>query len=185
MGPVTQESARPLRAVIFVFSVILVVGVAAWFLRPQDDVREQGGVAALNEPFPGLQGESLIGPPIDTDHIDWSVLVINVWASWCTPCRREQPALLRVQDATRDRGVTFLGVDYQDDRAAATRWVEEQYEVDYPSLWDPSGRTAATLDFPFIPVTYLVDSAGITRYAIYGETSAKELTGLIDGLLRV
>ena len=52
MGPVTQESVRLFRAVIFISGVILVVGVAAWLLRPQDDVREQGGVAALNEPFP-------------------------------------------------------------------------------------------------------------------------------------
>jgi hypothetical protein len=55
--------------------------------------------------------------------------------------------------------------------------------VPYPSVFDPQGRTAATLSFPFLPDTYLVDAGGTMRYAIYGETSAEELSGLIDELL--
>ena len=81
------------------------------------------------------------------------------------------------------RGVEFVGVDYRDDRAAAERWIED-FGVSYPSLYDPDGRTAATLGFPFLPDTYLVDASGTMRYAIYGETSAEELSGLIDELLR-
>ncbi len=56
--------------------------------------------------------------------------------------------------------------------------------MSYPSLFDPDGRTAVTLDYPFVPDTFLVDAAGTTRYAIYGETSAEELSRLIDDLLR-
>ena len=50
-------------------------------------------------------------------------------------------------------------------------------------LYSPLGRTAATIGFPFLPDTYLVDAAGTMRYVVYGETSAEELSGLIDGLL--
>ena len=56
-------------------------------------------------------------------------------------------------------------------------------EVTYPSLYDPQGRTAALLDFPFLPDTYVVDGAGTIRYAIYGETDEDELSGLIDDVL--
>ena len=138
----------------------------------------EGGVAELDEPFPGLAGEAVAGPPIDTATIDAAVLVVNVWATWCEPCRREQPALLEVQaPSTPGEGVEFVGVDYRDDRAAATRWIED-FDVPYPSLFDPQGRTAASLGFPFLPDTYLVDASGTMRYAIYGETSAEELSGL-------
>jgi DsbE subfamily thiol:disulfide oxidoreductase len=159
-----------------------VIGTLAWVLRPTTDPREEGGIAELDAPFPGLDGDAVVGPPVDTRATEWTVLVVNVWATWCEPCRREQPALQRVQARYEDRGVEFLGVDYQDDRAAATRWIED-FGVDYPSLFDPEGRTAATLGFPFLPDTYLVDASGTMRYVVYGETSAEELSRLLDELL--
>ena len=139
-------------------------------------------MARIDEAFPGLRGESVLGPPVDTASSGWSVLVVNIWATWCEPCRREQPALQQVQASYDDRGVEFVGVDYRDDRAAAERWIRD-FDVTYPSLYDPDGRTAATLAFPFLPDTYLVDASGTMRYAIYGETSVEELSGLIDELL--
>jgi DsbE subfamily thiol:disulfide oxidoreductase len=161
---------------------VIAIGLAAFALRPTTDPREEGGVATLDEPFPGLEGEAVVGPPIDTGSMEWSVLVVNVWATWCGPCRREQPALLQVQAEYEDRGVAFVGVDYNDDRAKAERWIED-FGVPYQSLFDPDGRTAATLGFPFVPDTYLVDAAGTMRYVVYGETGAEELSGLIDELL--
>ena len=170
------------RVGVLVVLVVLAIAGAGWLLRPTSDPRAEGGVAEIEEPFPGLAGEAVVGPPVDTAEQEWSVLVVNVWATWCEPCRREQPALQRVQARYEDRGVEFVGVDYRDDRAAAERWVE-RFGVSYPSLYDPQGRTAATLGFPFLPDTYLVDETGTMRYVVYGETSAEELSGLIDGLL--
>ena len=161
---------------------MIAIGLAAFALRPMTDPREEGGVATLDEPFPGLEGEAVVGPPIDTGSMEWSVLVVNVWATWCGPCRREQPALLQVQAEYEDRGVAFVGVDYNDDRAKAERWIED-FGVPYQSLFDPDGRTASTLGFPFLPDTYLVDASGTMRYVVYGETGAEELSGLIDVLL--
>jgi cytochrome c biogenesis protein CcmG/thiol:disulfide interchange protein DsbE len=170
------------RTVVLVVVVALAVAGAGWLLRPTSDPRVDGGVAEIDEPFPGLNGEAVVGPPLDTAAQEWSVLVVNVLATWCEPCRREQPALQRVQASYEDRGVVFVGVDYRDDRAAAERWIES-FGVTYPSLYDPQGRTAATLGFPFLPDTYLVDATGTMRYVVYGETSAEELSGLLDGLL--
>ena len=172
-----------LRTTLIVVAIVAAIAVAAYALRPITDAREDGGVAVLDEGFPGLQGEAVVGPGIDTGSMDWSVLVVNIWATWCGPCRREQPALQRVQATYASRGVELVGVDYRDDRAAAERWIED-FAVTYPSLYDPQGRTAASLNFPFVPDTYLVDASGTTRYAIYGETSEEELSGLIDELLR-
>jgi cytochrome c biogenesis protein CcmG/thiol:disulfide interchange protein DsbE len=173
---------RRIRTAAAVSVVAVALGVAGYALRPTSDPRQEGGVAELDEPFPGLVGEAVVGPPIDTATMDGAVRVVNVWATWCEPCRREQPALLEVQAAFEGSGVEFVGVDYRDDRAAATRWIDD-FGVEYPSLFDPQGRTAASLGFPFLPDTYLVDANGTMRYAIYGETSAEELSGLIDELL--
>lgn len=179
-APATRR--RPGRVAVVVAVIVAVAGLAAFALRPTTDPREEGGVAELDEPFPGLEGEAVVGSPIDTGSMEWSVLVVNVWATWCEPCRREQPALQQVQADYEGRGVRFVGVDYRDDRAAAQRWIED-FGVTYQSLFDPEGRTASTLGFPFLPDTYVVDSSGTMRYAVYGETSAAELSGLIDELL--
>jgi len=140
------------------------------------------GVAKVNEPLPRLAGKTLDGDHLDASaHADGSVLVINVWADWCGPCRKEQPQLVRLADRYRD-GVRFLGINYQDDRDAARAWVEE-FGVPYPSLYDPSGRTAVDLGYPFLPDTYVVDREGTIRWVVFGASDEKELQGLIEGLL--
>jgi DsbE subfamily thiol:disulfide oxidoreductase len=108
--------------------------------------------------------------------------VINVWADWCAPCRREQPQLVELAARYREDGVRFLGINYQDDRDAARAWVRE-FEVPYPSLFDPAGRSAADLGFPALPDTYVVDPGGTIRWVVYGETDEQELAGLIDDVL--
>ena len=140
------------------------------------------GVAKVDEPLPRLAGKTLEGDRLDASaHADGSVLVINVWADWCGPCRKEQPQLVRLADRYQGE-VRFLGINYQDDRDAARAWVEE-FEVPYPSLYDPSGRTAVDLGFPFLPDTYVVDRQGMIRWVVFGASDEKELAGLIDDLL--
>lgn len=177
-----RRGRRTWTIVASIAGVVVAGLILAAALRPTSDPRVDGGVAELDEPMPRLQGEGVAGTPVDTGAMEWSALVVNVWATWCEPCRREQPALRRVRSDFEGRGVEFLGVDYRDDRAAAERWIED-FGVPYPSLHDPDGRTAALLGFPFLPDTYVVDASGTMRFAIYGETSAEELSGLIEEVL--
>src|SRR5206468_565686 len=70
------------------------------------------------------------------------VLVVSVWATWCYDCEKDQPGFVNVADRYAAKGVAFLGVDPLDTRAAAQEWVR-RYHVPYPSIEDPSGRSAA------------------------------------------
>ena len=97
--------------------------------------------------LPQLQGESVDGSPLDSTDFLGSVLVVNVWATWCEPCRREQPTLQALHERYERQGVEFLGIDYRDNREAALAWIKD-FGVTYPSLFDPDGRTAALLSFP-------------------------------------
>ena len=141
------------------------------------------GVAQVDQPLPRLSGETVDDEHLDAaTYADGNVLVINVWADWCAPCRREQPMLVRLADRYRDDGVRFLGINYQDDRDAARAWIRE-FRVRYPSLFDPSGRSAADLGFPALPDTYVVDPGGTIRWVVYGETDEQELSRMIDDVL--
>jgi len=141
------------------------------------------GVRSMSEPLPVLRGEDLQGKPITSETFAGKVLVVNAWATWCTPCEQEQPDLVRVADRYADRGVSFLGINHMDQTAAAAEWVRT-YRVPYPSIADPSGRFAASFDYFGLPDTYVVDATGTIRYAIGpGATTEAQLSGLLDEVL--
>jgi len=110
------------------------------------------------------------------------VLVLNVWASWCAPCEAEMPELVKVARAYANRGVTFLGINHQDQLAAA-RAFAERYDVPYDSFHDDAGRFAAKLGYLGLPDTYVVDAGGTIRLAISGPTTEEQLSALLDEVL--
>ena len=112
-------------------------GVDALFLN-RSDAGEVGGPVAMSSPLPALEGDAVSGGTVDLADFRGDVTVVNVWATWCGPCRQEQPGLVRTAERYADRGVRFVGLNYQDNRAAAQAWVEE-YDVPYESLVRRSG----------------------------------------------
>jgi DsbE subfamily thiol:disulfide oxidoreductase len=122
------------------------------------------------------------GGDVATGDYHGKVLVVNVWATWCGPCRQEQPALQEVWSRYAGRGVAFVGLDYRDDDAQAKEWIR-QFGVTYPSIKDQAGAYADDFAFPALPDTYVVDRTGTIRYWIFGATDAAVLGGLLDRLL--
>ncbi|GAA3778919.1 TlpA disulfide reductase family protein [Plantactinospora mayteni] len=122
---------------------------------------------------PPVSGELLTGGAYDLAQERGQVVVVNFWGSWCAPCRAEADDLEATYQATKDRGVRFLGINIQDGRDKAKAF-EAAYKVSYPSLFDPPSRVALAFDIPpnSIPATIVLDRenriavvirAGITR----------------------
>lgn len=139
-------------------------------------------VRRVDEPLPVLAGEDLDGRAISSEDFRGDVLVVNVWGSWCGPCEQEQPELVRVAASYEDRGVSFMGINYADQVAAAREFVR-RFEVPYPSLVDEAGKTAAQLEYVGLPDTYLVDADGTMRVVISGPTGETQLSALLDEML--
>ncbi|MGZ5213583.1 MAG: TlpA family protein disulfide reductase [Actinomycetota bacterium] len=141
------------------------------------------GAQAMNEPAPPLAGDTVQGGTFALHDLRGKVVVVNFWATWCAPCRDEQPELVRLSDEYSDRGVEFLGVFERDsDIAEGKAWVKE-YGVPYPSIVDEPGAWADDFAFFGLPDTYVIDRAGIIRWAVYGQTDAAQLSRLIDEVL--
>lgn len=99
--------------------------------------------------------------------------VVNLWASWCSPCQREAPRFAAA--AARYRGqVAFLGVDTQDQRSAALVFLG-RFGLGYPQLSDPDGAVLHRLGAAGLPVTLAVDAAGQVVYRRLGEVSSAQL----------
>jgi DsbE subfamily thiol:disulfide oxidoreductase len=144
---------------------------------------EVTGVRRVEDPLPVLEGTAVDdGAPLSTADHAGDVLVLNAWASWCAPCEAEMPELVRVAESYEGRGVTFLGINHQDQRAAAQTFAD-RYGVPYDSFHDEAGRFAAKLGYLGLPDTFVVDREGTIRYAITGATNADELSGLLDEVL--
>lgn len=122
------------------------------------------------------------GEPISLTAFRGKVVVLNVWASWCLPCREEAPALQAAWEAYRNRGVQILGSNYQDDRDAALGFVRE-FGITYPSVFDPSGRLAVDYAYVGLPSTFVIDRAGRIRFQFTGYMTGQTLRRVLDEVL--
>jgi len=130
---------------------------------------------------PVVAGESLrAGPPVALE--PGVVTVVNFWGSWCGPCRREQPSLESLSKEYLARGVRFIGVNTRrDQRAAALAYLDE-FNVTYPSIYDPDSTIASRFKVRFMPVTFVVDRTGRIAAQIIGAIADEaSLRTVLDG----
>ena len=172
-------STKRLLLVGVVVAVGAALAVAATVTRrpadPTRAVEAEGPMPAVDRP---AMGGGRVGPATYRG----KVVLVNFWASWCGPCREEQPVLERLWGRYRDRGVQFLGVNFDDGRAAALEYLRE-FEVSYPSVYDPDGRITADFLVPFLPATVLVDASGQMRYRLPGAQSEATFRKYVEELL--
>ncbi|CAL9460308.1 Thiol-disulfide oxidoreductase ResA [Nocardiopsis dassonvillei] len=135
---------------------------------------------------PDVSGTTLDGDEISLADHEGRIVVLNVWASWCGPCRTEQPVLDEVYAEYTGLGVDFLGVNIKDDDTAARTYLETR-GVEYPSLYDQPGEVPqafrGTVPPRAIPSTLVIDPDGRIAARVIGPTTYGQLTGLLDPIV--
>ncbi|WP_152486990.1 TlpA family protein disulfide reductase [Nocardiopsis halotolerans] len=142
--------------------------------------------AAERVEAPDVTGTTLGGEEISLSDYEGGIVVLNVWASWCGPCRTEQPVLDEVHTEYADLGVDFLGVNIKDDETAARAYLESK-DVAYPSLYDQPGAVPQafrdTVPPRSIPSTLVIGPEGRIAARVIGPTTYGQLTDLLNPLV--
>ncbi|MGZ5373522.1 MAG: TlpA family protein disulfide reductase [Aeromicrobium sp.] len=132
---------------------------------------------------PVISGDDLNGDPVSTADFKGKTIVVNVWGSWCPPCRKEAAALDAVARKMKPKGVEFLGIAVRED-AATTLAFTKKRKISYPSISDTTGHLllgfTKSLPSQAIPTTWIIDSSGRVAARILNDTTASTLTGLIE-----
>ena len=158
--------------------VLVTVGiVVAGGAEATDPLMSYDERAAPDFELPGLADPDDV---VSLAGADGPVLV-NIWASWCVPCRREMPLLQAAHEEYGDR-VTFIGVNHQDQRDAALGFLRET-RVTYRSGFDPDGSTARDYGAFGLPTTYFITPSGRIVATKTGEMTAAELSSELERLL--
>lgn len=151
-----------------------------------DDCPPPGEPASGDDALPNLTLDCLGGgSPVDLSTLTGTPTVVNIWASWCIPCRKELPLLARA-DAEYGGTVRFVGIDYQDENPDLAIELARSSGVTYPQLSDPDTTTAADLKVAVVPQTIFVDARGrmvATERVAY--SSYDDLTAAIERHLGV
>lgn len=137
------------------------------------------------EPAPTIKGETVDGKDVNIDDWRGDIVVINLWGSWCPPCREESPALDAVARETADEGVHFLGLSTRESPETTLAFIEK-HDVSYPSLFDEGGRIqvafADSLASQAVPTTWIIDADGNVAARAMTTLTESTLTDLIDNV---
>jgi len=141
----------------------------------------------LNQPRPAFTLPDLDGNPRSTSEWDGKMLVINFWASWCTPCLREMPAFIRLQQHYGDQGVQFIGVALDDARDVNAFLDKLEPRINYPILLGDGDTFETPIaygnQYGILPHTVIVDRTGKIAYTHFGLLTYEQGRLLLMGML--
>jgi thiol-disulfide isomerase/thioredoxin len=144
-----KHSAPWIKRAVFFVSLLLLAGRVC--------------AAVLSGPAPDFTLKSRGGENIKLSELRGQVVMVNFWASWCGPCRQEMPLLEQLYQRYQPLGFTLLGVNVEEDSAAADKVLRE-IPVSFPILYDNRNKVSNSFQVKAMPSTIMIDRDGRMRY---------------------
>ena len=158
------------RAIVPALAVVAVVGLIGFEVL-------SAGSSDKAKPAPPLPSAVLQAPKATLAGLRGKPALINFWASWCDPCRKEAPELERFERSLHG-AARLVGVDYTD-QADSARGFIRQYGWTFPVLSDPNGTYGARYEFSGLPTTFVLDSRGRIVQTLRGPQTLADLQGAL------
>ncbi len=154
-------------------------------IQPQADV----DLSIAVEPKVGFRApdfslNSLDGQSLQLAQLLGKPMVINYWATWCIPCKKELPILEKLSQEYSQKGVVFVSVNAIDqDNLDNVKSVVNELSMTFPVLLDENRKFADTYRAIFFPTTFIIDASGVIRQVSLGDNTEEELRLSLDQLI--
>jgi thiol-disulfide isomerase/thioredoxin len=148
------------------------IGIVAWLVLGTATAGNGGSLANGNL-APGFQLDSLAGSRVNLADYRGQVVLLNFWASWCGPCRKEMPILEQVYKQYKSKGVALVGVNVEPNSGDALNYLKAT-PVTFPILFDRDSAVSKAYQVQGMPNTVILDRAGRVRFIHRGYTPGAE-----------
>jgi cytochrome c biogenesis protein CcmG/thiol:disulfide interchange protein DsbE len=136
-----------------------------------------------DHPAPDFSLPNLDSTNIALSDLKGQVLLINVWATWCPPCRLEMPSIQAAYEQYHDQGFTVLAVNLQEDPPTVAAFMRD-YQLTFPALLDRNGQVSRAYQAGALPSSFFVDRRGVIRAVYRGPMPRSTIAGTVEQLLR-
>jgi cytochrome c biogenesis protein CcmG, thiol:disulfide interchange protein DsbE len=166
-----------LGSIILLLGIVMVAVVFGLALLRQNQTQPTTG------PAPDFILTTMDGQQVHLTDLKGQVVVVNFWASWCGPCREEAPALQKVWEQYKDKGVLVVGIAYTDTERNARAFIQE-YGQNYPNGLDIGTKISDLYNIEGVPETFIINSRGEVAEFMKVPLTQKTLTDAIERVLR-
>ena len=162
--------------------VALALVAAIWALTGREAGVTGADMGEVNRPAPAFSLPELAGGTVDLESYRGQVVLLNFWATWCEPCKREMPALEAAHQRYGDEGLAIIGVNLTDDEQLRGNTQEEirafisQFNVTYRTALDMSGEVTNDYRVFPLPTSFFIDAQGQIRYVHVGELTLDDVS---------
>jgi peroxiredoxin len=153
---------------------------------PQTSRQAQAGTSYETNPVPApdLTLETMDGRQINLADQNGKVVLVNFWATWCAPCRKEIPDLINLYSEMKDEGLMIVGIAVDQEGAEVVEPYVQKQDINYPIVLDPDQSTEKHFDAMYgLPTTYVVNPEGKIVRRVLGVFPVEEMTPTLKNML--
>ena len=171
------------KVILIVVAIVFAFAIYKVSRRDSGPAKIVGGSSAVHSVAPNFSLQDLDGKPLDLASYRGDVVLLDFWATWCTPCRAEIPHLVEFQNKYRDQGLQVIGIS-MDDSPKPVREFYQQYKMNYPVALGTEKVAEAYGGVLGLPVTFLIGRDGRVAAKYVGEVQMPTIEQATTSLLQ-